>query len=194
LDRLVDIEFIVAAACVLSECVSSVITLAPPSVFKPRIGRSLRFNCPVVGFDAVVRVPVRAVPGRRGQLVEHPGVDGGLVGDDLDGRDLGRAERPSKNRRATLASRRADTKTSMTCPNWSTARYTYRHRPATFLLVPALMELMGGLNWYLPRWLDRVLPRFHVEGRVSAAAPRPAPASGEQPSLAGALPTREGDA
>jgi hypothetical protein len=29
-----------------------------------------------------------------------------------------------KNRRAAFASRRAETSTSMTCPNWSTARYT----------------------------------------------------------------------
>jgi len=28
----------------------------------------------------------------------------------------------SKNRRAALASRREETKTSMTCPNWSMAR------------------------------------------------------------------------
>ena len=27
------------------------------------------------------------------------------------------------------------------------------------LLVPAVMRLLGRWNWYLPRWLDRVLPR-----------------------------------
>jgi RND superfamily putative drug exporter len=26
------------------------------------------------------------------------------------------------------------------------------------VLVPALMELLGGANWWLPRWLARVLP------------------------------------
>ncbi len=30
-------------------------------------------------------------------------------------------------------------------------------------LVPALMLLMGKANWWFPRWLDRVLPRIHVE-------------------------------
>jgi RND superfamily putative drug exporter len=30
-------------------------------------------------------------------------------------------------------------------------------------LVPALMLLMGRANWWFPRWLDRVLPRIHVE-------------------------------
>jgi putative drug exporter of the RND superfamily len=29
------------------------------------------------------------------------------------------------------------------------------------LLVPATMALIGERNWYLPRWLDRVLPNIH---------------------------------
>jgi RND superfamily putative drug exporter len=32
------------------------------------------------------------------------------------------------------------------------------------LLVPSTMELMGRWNWWLPRWLDRILPVIHVEG------------------------------
>jgi putative drug exporter of the RND superfamily len=32
------------------------------------------------------------------------------------------------------------------------------------VLVPATMELLGDRNWWLPRWLDRSLPRFEVEG------------------------------
>ncbi|MFD0072274.1 MMPL family transporter [Streptomyces sp. NPDC127166] len=31
------------------------------------------------------------------------------------------------------------------------------------LLVPALMHLLGGANWWLPKWLDRVLPRISIE-------------------------------
>ncbi|MDR6174110.1 RND superfamily putative drug exporter [Nocardioides zeae] len=31
-------------------------------------------------------------------------------------------------------------------------------------LIPALMYLMGEKAWWLPRWLDRVLPRVDVEG------------------------------
>lgn len=31
------------------------------------------------------------------------------------------------------------------------------------LLVPALMHLLGGANWWLPRWLDRWLPRISIE-------------------------------
>ncbi|MGZ4590526.1 MAG: MMPL family transporter, partial [Actinomycetes bacterium] len=38
------------------------------------------------------------------------------------------------------------------------------------VLVPATMELLGDRNWWLPRWLDRVLPDLHVEGRQATTA------------------------
>ncbi|QIY98416.1 MMPL family transporter [Streptomyces sp. S1D4-11] len=38
------------------------------------------------------------------------------------------------------------------------------------LLVPALMHLLGGANWWLPRWLDRRLPRISVEPPECRAA------------------------
>jgi RND superfamily putative drug exporter len=31
------------------------------------------------------------------------------------------------------------------------------------LLVPATMELLGDKNWWIPRWLDRILPKVHIE-------------------------------
>jgi RND superfamily putative drug exporter len=34
------------------------------------------------------------------------------------------------------------------------------------VLVPATMELLGDRNWWLPRWLDRLLPNVSVEGHV----------------------------
>jgi putative drug exporter of the RND superfamily len=34
------------------------------------------------------------------------------------------------------------------------------------LLVPATMELLGDRNWWLPRWLDKILPHVDVEGPV----------------------------
>ncbi len=37
------------------------------------------------------------------------------------------------------------------------------------VLVPATMALLGRANWWLPAWLDRLLP--HVEGRRPAPAP-----------------------
>jgi RND superfamily putative drug exporter len=36
------------------------------------------------------------------------------------------------------------------------------------LLVPATMELLGDRNWWVPRGLDRILPRIEVEGHVEA--------------------------
>jgi RND superfamily putative drug exporter len=42
-------------------------------------------------------------------------------------------------------------------------------------LVPAVLTLLGRSAWWLPRWLDRVLPDLDVEGaRLPAAAPAPA--------------------
>jgi RND superfamily putative drug exporter len=38
------------------------------------------------------------------------------------------------------------------------------------LLVPATMELLGRANWWLPGWLDRLLPRISIE-----APPHPVP-------------------
>lgn len=32
------------------------------------------------------------------------------------------------------------------------------------VLVPATMELLGEANWYLPRWLDKILPNISIEG------------------------------
>jgi RND superfamily putative drug exporter len=31
------------------------------------------------------------------------------------------------------------------------------------VLVPATMELLGPANWWLPHWLDRILPRIEIE-------------------------------
>ena len=33
------------------------------------------------------------------------------------------------------------------------------------------MELLGDRNWWLPRWLDRILPNVAVEGHADEAAP-----------------------
>ncbi|MET0626871.1 MAG: MMPL family transporter [Acidimicrobiia bacterium] len=35
------------------------------------------------------------------------------------------------------------------------------------VLVPSTMELLGDWNWWLPKWLDRILPRVHVESNRS---------------------------
>jgi RND superfamily putative drug exporter len=45
------------------------------------------------------------------------------------------------------------------------------------LLVPATMELLGDRNWWLPRWLDKLLPKIDVEG-MQPVAPAVAAGSG----------------
>jgi RND superfamily putative drug exporter len=37
------------------------------------------------------------------------------------------------------------------------------------LLVPATMELLGDRNWWLPKWLDKLVPNVSVEGHSEAA-------------------------
>ena len=43
------------------------------------------------------------------------------------------------------------------------------------VLVPATMSLLGDLNWWLPRWLDRLLPHIDVEGAVPVTPIGPVP-------------------
>jgi RND superfamily putative drug exporter len=38
------------------------------------------------------------------------------------------------------------------------------------LLVPATMELLGDRNWWLPSWLDKILPNVDVEGHADEPA------------------------
>jgi RND superfamily putative drug exporter len=40
------------------------------------------------------------------------------------------------------------------------------------VLVPAVMQLLGRRNWWIPDWLERILPRLEVE-RVAATEGRP---------------------
>jgi RND superfamily putative drug exporter len=39
------------------------------------------------------------------------------------------------------------------------------------VLVPATMELLGRRNWWMPRWLDRVLPRLDVDHHIDLTEP-----------------------
>jgi RND superfamily putative drug exporter len=41
------------------------------------------------------------------------------------------------------------------------------------LLVPALMHLLGKYAWYMPRWVDRVLPRLTIEPEEEHPLPAP---------------------
>jgi len=54
------------------------------------------------------------------------------------------------------------------------------------VLVPATMELLGDRNWWLPRWLDRILPVVHVESLEEVKARRDGQVP--EPTPAGATP------
>jgi RND superfamily putative drug exporter len=41
------------------------------------------------------------------------------------------------------------------------------------VLVPAVMQLLGSSNWWIPDWLERILPRLDVERRALGAEGRP---------------------
>jgi RND superfamily putative drug exporter len=45
------------------------------------------------------------------------------------------------------------------------------------IVVPAAMALLGRVSWYLPRWLDRILPRLDGDGREPVVE-QPARATG----------------
>jgi len=47
------------------------------------------------------------------------------------------------------------------------------------VLVPATMELLGDANWWLPGWLDRILPNLQVDGPKPEPALPALPAGGE---------------
>jgi putative drug exporter of the RND superfamily len=55
------------------------------------------------------------------------------------------------------------------------------------LLVPATMELLGDKNWWLPRWLDRILPNLDVEGHAE-----PLPEDEGEPAPVDREPERTG--
>ncbi len=53
------------------------------------------------------------------------------------------------------------------------------------LIVPSTMELLGARNWWLPAWLDRIIPNLRVEGELPERVPETA-TSGDPDRAAGA--------
>lgn len=45
-------------------------------------------------------------------------------------------------------------------------------------LVPALMAVLGRAAWWIPKWLDRILPNLDIEGDRLAAYLRSAGSTG----------------
>ena len=51
-------------------------------------------------------------------------------------------------------------------------------------LVPAFLTLMGEKSWYIPRWLDRILPNITIESPHEGQAAEPAPTVASAPAAA----------
>jgi putative drug exporter of the RND superfamily len=56
------------------------------------------------------------------------------------------------------------------------------------ILVPAIMALLGAKAWWMPRWLEPVLPQLHLEGSAVAHAAGPAGAAGSAGAAGAAGP------
>ena len=77
----------------------------------------------MISFDDVVRVLLKHVPRGRHELVDDARVDRCPIASDLD-RVRSESQRPGEESLAQPQSRRLLTRTSITWPCWSTARYT----------------------------------------------------------------------
>ena len=77
-----------------------------------------------------------------------------------------------------LASSSAPTRTSRCSASASPSPCFLDATLVRMVLVPATMSLLGGANWWLPTWLDRILPHLDLEGRTRARDPRDGPLRG----------------
>ncbi len=55
------------------------------------------------------------------------------------------------------------------------------------VIVPATMELLGDRNWWIPKWLDRLLPHLEIERSAAPARVVSPAAVGEERSVVGDL-------
>ena len=123
-------EFVVAAAEVLDEGLARGDHGSRPEAFQAAHRTWPGLQPTMVGFDPIVGVLLGDVCCGRGQFIENPQVCAGSVGGHLDRRRPA-DQRGRRTGRVAAVSRCSHSSTSMTCPYWSTARYKYRHRPAT---------------------------------------------------------------
>jgi RND superfamily putative drug exporter len=105
-------------------------------------------------------VPALADPGGARAAGLHDGGGGRGAGADRAGHHGGRADHGGGVQRLR--------------PEPGGVHQAHRARPATailvdatlvrMVLVPAVMQLLGERNWWLPGWLDRLLPEARLEG------------------------------
>jgi RND superfamily putative drug exporter len=50
------------------------------------------------------------------------------------------------------------------------------------MLLPAVLELLGPSTWWLPRWLDDLLPHINIEGSAARALQEPELSGGDEPA------------
>jgi hypothetical protein len=93
---LLDSELVVSTANVLDEGMPGQITLWLRSGLRPRIGPSRAFSRPWSPSTRLFAIPIGAVPGGWHQFPQHRRVHPRLIACDLDGQDLGHADRPLK--------------------------------------------------------------------------------------------------
>jgi RND superfamily putative drug exporter len=53
------------------------------------------------------------------------------------------------------------------------------------VLLPAVLELLGPVTWWLPAWIDKRLPRIRIEGKAASAAAEADQAPHEAPEPTG---------
>jgi hypothetical protein len=131
-------QLVVAAPKVLDEPMPGDDDPGARFLLAPSHRSQARLQPAVIRLDPVVSLAVGAVPCRWQQLLHEGRIHRRLIGGDLDGYDLGRRRWPApRKRRAALASRRLETNTSTTWPNWSMAALL--HLPIT----KALLQLVS---------------------------------------------------
>ena len=52
------------------------------------------------------------------------------------------------------------------------------------ILVPAIMRLLGRANWWMPAWLDRILPHVDIDGDADREASATEPDAEREKELA----------
>jgi hypothetical protein len=145
------------------------ITLAVRSCLRPRIGRSRAFKRPMVGLDPVIGVPIGAMPGCRQELGEDDRVGRRLIGDHLDGSDLGRADSLLEEAASgSTAALRGDEHVD-DLANWSIARYVAPLAGDLHIGLIHLSAVADGMSAGMPSVLP--LERGHSE-RNSGLSPR----------------------
>ena len=129
--RLLDSQLVVPAQNVLDQACPAITTLALRSYFEPSHRPQPRLQPAVVGLDPVVGVLLGSMPRCRQQLLQHDRVGRRPICGHLNGHHVGRADGLLKEPTSSLGVAPTATNTSITYPNWSIARSTYRHWPAT---------------------------------------------------------------